>query len=1103
MKRTTFTPLISLILFLVLATGFMNSSYAQVTPSKAEREKLLEIYNTLKNPEISFENFLAINAHVIKNARQSKSFRNLLPVDLCSKVRTFCANSDFENGLDQNEYTGAYGFWYGNLNVDPFSTYIDIGFNSGSLYSSDSHQTIVNKSGGTDPITGISVVPSGGGNQSLRLGNAINGYGTEILAKTIVVDPAQTILGFYYALVFEDPNHQFQEQPAFSVRVYDCATGLQLPSTVCDLGNGSNIAVSDARNPFFKSLNFNSIAYRDWSRAQINLSAYVGKTVTIMFTNKDCGLGGHWGYTYLDNLFGTGCPDPDPVDGPTTQGFIKLGTVSTCGKGNICLKYGLPFKTTSSVTTLGDMTLSLDIYQNNALVKTIKSPKITTNSSDGSYCFSIDPATLGLNTSLGGFDYAATAAFNLSGFPLSPAFVGNPPGGITAGVNNDYLLVCASSSGDYYSKAAGDLHNTASWGVNPDGSGAAPPDFGTGKTFHLVNRVPNYILTANFTVGGKLDIPSGSQLQIGSNTLSVADLIGTGSISGTQASNLVVTTPSAGNTSLNFTAAAKSLNSLTIQSTSVTTVSNALSIYGVLNIAGGTLNTGNNITLKSTAAGTARVAPVTGTVTGTVTAERYIPARRAWRILSAPVGGSQTISAAWQEGATTSSVNPDPNPGYGTHITEGTANGFDHNPLVSMPSIKKYMSATNSWVPLTSTNATGVNAEAYMTFVRGHRATPLGYNTVPATNTTLRSTGALKTGNQTFAISATGFTAVPNPFASPINYATITRTNVPNNFYLWDPKLGGTNGVGGYVLVSFNGTSYDITPAPVSAESQYIQSGQGFLVQSTGVAGSLVIKESDKSATAATNVFRTANTTKGIRFSLQVMEADKTPATADEAFTSYSSAYSNRVDAMDPVKLPNINENLGIEREQQSLMIERRGAFAGNDTISLRLWNTVERNYLLQVSPENLASSGIASGYLEDKYLKITTPISLSEVTRINFSVDGHAGSSAKDRFRVILSGKAVQAGEIAFVKSAIKLASNPINGNAFGLQFINQPNNSYTVTLFNTAGQKVYQNKIMHAGGTATQTLRFSNKMTKGLYRLSVTGGQKKSVCSIPVIIN
>ena len=87
-----------------------------------------------------------------------------------------------------------------------------------------------------------------------------------------------------------------------------------------------------------------------------------------------------------------------------------------------------------------------------------------------------------------------------------------------------------------------------------------------------------------------------------------------------------------------------------------------------------TFSTGGFLTLKSSAAGTANVADLTNNdvnsgnqVLGDVIVERYISATKKWRFLSIPTTTTQTIKAAWQEGAGTPNGNP--NPGFGTQIT--------------------------------------------------------------------------------------------------------------------------------------------------------------------------------------------------------------------------------------------------------------------------------------------------------------------------------------------------------------------------------------------------------------------------------------------------
>jgi DNA-binding beta-propeller fold protein YncE len=669
-------------------------------------------------------------------------------------------------------------------------------------------------------------------------------------------------------------------------------------------------------------------------------------------------------------------------------------------------------------------------------------------------------------------------------------------------------------SNTYYSKASGDLHNVLTWGVNPDGTGTNPPDFSAGKTFNLRNRSVNYNMTANWTVGGVLNIPTGSQLRINGNTLSIAFVTGDGTISGSTTSNLTVT---GGPNTLEFTSGSNSLNNFTVnvpRSAATTNVGNALNVYGTLTVnANGTLTTGGFLTLKSNAAGTARVAPVLGSISGNVTVERYVPARRAWRLLNAPVGGTQTIKAAWQEGAANASSNP--NPGFGTHITGGVvygtaANGFDLNTAAlskSYSSIKSFNNATGKWDSVANTNSITVGNKPYMLFVRGDRSIPLSGPDVPANNTVLRAKGSLKTGDQTFSVGASGFTSVPNPFASPFDFHSITRTNVPDKFYVWDPKLGGTNGVGAFVNVSWNGSSYDITPTPVSAISRYIQSGQSFMIQSNGSAGSLVVKETDKSATAAADVFDAAEgdnrqvsamrlrtePAQGLKLNLQTDEGDS-KGTLDGVFLSYGKSFSNSIDDMDVLKLDNIEENLAMIRDGQALMVERRTAATAQDAIQLKLWNVTQRSYLLDINPINLSATGLYV-YLKDNYLRTTTLIDVKQATQIPFIVTSDEASANPNRFTILLATTKLQPEGLA---DGITIFPNPIKGRTISLRIINQPEGTYQVSLVNGLGQIVQQERINHTGGSSVQSVQLRSKLAKGVYQLNVSRGGEKTILKL-----
>jgi hypothetical protein len=826
----------------------------------------------------------------------------------------------------------------------------------------------------------------------------------------------------------------------------------------------------------------------------------------------------------------------------------------------------------------------------------------------------------------------------------------------------------------YYSKASGNLHNVLTWGVNMDGSGANPPNFGAGKTFHLVNRSGVYSLTGNWTVGGNLVNMAGNKLQIGSYTLSIANLTGGGTLSGTMTSNLIVTGSSGGNQTLNFTAGSNNLGLLTINRSgagAAATLSSSLNIYGVLNVQRGMFNTGNKLTLKSQANTTARVAPLMGTIMGTVTVEQYIPARRAWRLINAPVTGTggtitgqaslthsqettqgtlttstgnprpeskgtatfslnaartalmftatiynidvtgtqtpgdnndnlvaahihvgalpgsnapvrwgffgmpdndispknttltpfasgvggtfagtwdlpegnagttltdnlpailnglayinlhtvqfgggeirgqinmigegtQTVKQAWQENASSATHNPAP--GFGTHITGGpiygtAARGFDINTHGrSESSLKYYDAGTSSWLPIQNTNATLVGNTPFMLFVRGSRGILLDGPTQPPTTTVLRAMGNLITGDRSYNVASTGITAVTNPYQSPVNFASLTRNNVQNLFYLWDPKLGGANGVGGYVTVSWNGSSYDITPAPVSPESQYIQPWQSFLVKSTGASGTLTVKESDKVSFTTGNVFRTGNAAlqQNLRVNLQVQNSDNSWGLVDEVLASFNAQYSNKVDEMDIEKMQNFNENLAFTREGRDLVMERRALLKTSDTLFLRLTNTVLGSYRLGFKPTGVGSS--APMLLEDLYQRRATPLSLHKDTEVGFVVTTDPASQSPTRFRVVF-GESKLGNEFVLNNILAEVSPNPVRGSQLNLRLINQPQGLYTVTVLNTLGQVVAERRFQHAGGTAMESIQARGNLAKGVYQVRIARDKANTTLSI-----
>lgn len=374
--------------------------------------------------EVTFEEFLAHEGTEFQRRRAVEANRVALYVPSIGTI-TPCGNGNLDDALNPAEWQG------GNGTRTTGTTPINFAALTGGLFSGiitlpQSHQTWV--PAGVDPNAGIPTTAQGSAG-AVRIGNAVNGWGCELLSKTFVVTPALSTITFWYAVVLQNPlGHPPDAQPFFRVRVTD-SSGNVVPSAF-DFGAGSDTLIADSANPFFQTAP--GIVYKDWACAQIDLSTQVGNQVTIEFVTADCGYGGHWGYAYIDSLCGN-CQGS-----PTGDITYDCEQSTHCGPGQICFDYVLP----KIGSNTGSVTITLDIYQNGTLLTQLTSPVLTSGSST---CFGVVPASIpGINLSLGGFDFTATAAFAIGNTSLGHIKVGTPPDGITPGRNNDYRIACKS-----------------------------------------------------------------------------------------------------------------------------------------------------------------------------------------------------------------------------------------------------------------------------------------------------------------------------------------------------------------------------------------------------------------------------------------------------------------------------------------------------------------------------------------------------------------------------------------------------------------------------------------------------------------------------------
>lgn len=445
-------------------------------------------------------------------------------------------------------------------------------------------------------------------------------------------------------------------------------------------------------------------------------------------------------------------------------------------------------------------------------------------------------------------------------------------------------------------------------------------------------------------------------------------------------------------------------------------------IKNTLAVNSGTLYTDSNLTLKSTAALTARVAPVSGNINGKVKVERYIPARRAWRMLTAPVTNSATIYNTWQnsgvyqDGINTFVTGPNPTGG----------NGLDASPQNNV-SMKTWNAATQQFANVLNTNtpiSAGSNGSAdntgYFIFVRGDRNMN-NFSTSTCNATTLSSTGKLQTGTQTFTVAATAgaYTMIGNPYASPVDFSNLTRNNLVNRFYVWDPTL---NILGGYVMMDdLSNTGTYTKSVSASSMTKELQSGQAFLVQTKNAgAASLVFNEANKATYNNTQMFRPTGgaAPQSIRVNLNIVNADSTATAADGILAEFSNDFSGGIDQDDALKFTNINENIAFLRNGTTMAAERRATVESNDTLFIKLWKTAQKNYEFEIVPTDFYGVNIV---LQDLYLNQNLRINLFGATKFSFAIDANPASADVNRFRIIFKKYSVVPVTVTGIKTSLQ----------------------------------------------------------------------------------
>jgi hypothetical protein len=492
-----------------------------------------------------------------------------------------------------------------------------------------------------------------------------------------------------------------------------------------------------------------------------------------------------------------------------------------------------------------------------------------------------------------------------------------------------------------------------------------------------------------------------------------------------------------------------------------------------LTVAGNLINNGT-IVFKSDASGTAMFDVFNGSQSGTgvVTAERYIPAKRAFRFVSSPVTTTTTIKQNWQENAGSTA-------GLGTHITGtgGATNGFDDT-ATNNPSMFTFTNGTWQAVTTTTTPSVLTAGTPYRLMVRGDRTTDLTTNTPTATATTLRATGTLKTGSMTVTLSsnANDFNFVANPYQAPI-YANaflsnngLNYTNVnPLDFYVWDPNLG-TRGAYSNISIS-NGQA-----TGGSSHTNLIYPWEAFFIKtSMNGAASITFSEGHKVEPTLVSARTAIANQSFLKLNLKGLQTNGIWNYVDGVRFEFASQFSNEVNSEDAQKLFNLDEDVAIEKGNAALFsVERRGLPEAQEQVALHVSKYRGTSYVFENEAHNMA--GIQA-FLKDNYTETLHALS---GTPYAFSVDpAIPATTTANRFKIVFQPSALSTDDFA---NGLVVYPNPAKA---GAGFFVQGITAAQVTVYNVLGQNIPV-QVKSQGNalqvTPTQTL------SQGIYLVTVT---------------
>lgn len=462
-------------------------------------------------------------------------------------------------------------------------------------------------------------------------------------------------------------------------------------------------------------------------------------------------------------------------------------------------------------------------------------------------------------------------------------------------------------------------------------------------------------------------------------------------------------------------------------------------------------------------------------IVGTATVQRYMKAKRAYRMVSPAVTTSTSIMENWQEGVHNRSVgeNQNPNPGFGTHITgsQTGANGLDAT-ATGNPSLFSVDVASQSFQIVSNTLAKNLTAgEGYLMMIRGDRGIDLNNNNAFG-STTLRATGKLAWGDkpQMYMAPTMGgdrvvYILFGNPYQSAVDIKAVlaTSTNVNKNYYyLYDPSLGDQ---GAYTTVDIKAGIDNRRFLQPGQAGQFIALNPGKVI--------VDFREAYKTPGEFTSTNATNNRVEEetVIGQLYTQENYLNDGAFHDAFEMrFGEENSNAVTIDDAGKPMNFFENLGIDHEGTLLSVERRALPEAGDNFPLYSNGYQHTAYVMKLELNGLENVVV---YLDDHFNETSTLLEQGVIAH-SFTVDqANPESKATDRFAIRVGERLnVNNNELAM---GITLYPNPMESQLK----VGNPKNMQleSATIYDLTGRLIKTVSLKDA--TSTTTIDISSLST------------------------